>query len=104
MERRPEVLGAIRAARRPARQERLATPAVSFPAIYYLPGPLTGPLDSWGSHLTRAQRMGFRQVCTAPLSLSGQHGDLFLATDFDKPDPRLGNYATAEAAIAAAAE
>src|SRR4051812_41066385 len=102
MERRPEVLGAIRAARRPARQERLATPAVSvsFPAIYYAPGPLTGPLDCWGSHLTRAQRMGFRQVCTAPLSLSGQHGDLFLAADFDKPDPRLGNYATAEAAIA----
>ena len=44
--------------------------------------------------------MGFRQICTAPVSLPGRRGDLFLTADFDKPDPRLGLYASTAALIA----
>jgi starch synthase (maltosyl-transferring) len=47
--------------------------------------------------------MGFRQVCTAPLTLPGRRGDLFLAADLDKADARLGPYASVLGAIAAAA-
>jgi starch synthase (maltosyl-transferring) len=88
MERQPEISGAIRAA---------------GAALYYIPGALAGPITAWGAHLQRARRLGFRQICTAPLARPGQRGDLFLAADFDKPDPRLGAYATVEAALAAAA-
>ncbi|HYD05780.1 MAG TPA: alpha-1,4-glucan--maltose-1-phosphate maltosyltransferase, partial [Reyranella sp.] len=55
-------------------------------------------------HLERARRLGFRQVCTAPLSRPGQRGDLFLSADFDAADPRLGAFESTEAAIAAAAD
>ena len=43
--------------------------------------------------------MGFRQICTAPVSLPGRRGELFLTADFDKPDPRLGFYASTPALI-----
>jgi starch synthase (maltosyl-transferring) len=62
------------------------------PAIYYVPGFLAGPLSSWTRHFERARSMGFRQICTAPVSLPGRRGDLFLTADLDKPDPRLGLY------------
>ncbi len=38
------------------------------PAIYYVPGFLAGPLSSWTRHFERARAMGFRQICTAPVS------------------------------------
>ncbi|MCW5738319.1 MAG: DUF3416 domain-containing protein [Enhydrobacter sp.] len=44
--------------------------------------------------------MGLRQICTAPVSLPGRHGDLFLTADVDKPDPRLGRYQSTSALIA----
>jgi starch synthase (maltosyl-transferring) len=69
------------------------------PAIYYMPGFLAGPLFSWTRHFERARHMGFRQICTAPVSLPGSRGDLFLTADFDKPDPRLGTYASTQALI-----
>ena len=94
MEWRPEIPGAIRAAN---------SKRVTRPAIYYVPGALAGPLAGWPAHLERAHRLGFGQVCTAPLCRPGQRGDLFLAADFDTPDPRLGLYDTTDAAIAAAA-
>ncbi len=73
---------------------------VTSPAIYYVPGFLAGPLSSWTRHFERARAMGFRQICTAPVSLPGQGGDLFLAADLDKPDPRLGFYGSTTALIA----
>src|SRR5690349_16143671 len=88
MERQPEISGAIRAA---------------GAALYYMPGALAGQIIAWPAHLTRARRLGFREICTAPLTRPGQRGDLFLAGDFDRPDPRLGAYDTTESAISAAA-
>ena len=88
MERQPEISGVIRAA---------------GTALYYMPGALAGPITTWPAHLERARRLGFRQVCTAPLARPGQRGDLFLTADFDKPDARLGAYDTTEVAIEAAA-
>lgn len=88
MERQPEIPGAIRAA---------------SAALYYMPGALAGQITVWPAHLARARRLGFRQVCTAPLTRPGQRGDLFLAADFDTPDPRLGAYHSMEAALSAAA-
>jgi starch synthase (maltosyl-transferring) len=88
MERRPELSGVIRAA---------------STALYYVPGALAGQITAWPAHLERARGLGFRQVCTAPLTRSGQRGDIFLTADFDKPDPRLCAYDTAEAAIEQAA-
>src|SRR5512142_1756390 len=88
MERRPEISGAIRAA---------------GTALYYMPGALAGQITAWPAHLDRARSLGFRAVCTAPLVRPGRRGDLFLAADFDKPDPRLGAYDTTEVAIEAAA-
>jgi starch synthase (maltosyl-transferring) len=88
MERQPEISGAIRAA---------------GTALYYMPGALAGQIAAWPAHFERARRLGFRQICTAPLTRPGQRGDLFLAADFGKPDPRLGAYPTMEAALAAAA-
>jgi len=73
-------------------------------AIYYVPGALAGPLAAWAPHLERARRLGFREVCTAPLGRPGQRGDLFLTADFDRPDPRLGAHDTTAAAIGAAAK
>src|SRR5689334_1961523 len=95
MERRPEIPGAIRAAN--SADQRMLS------AIYYMPGYLAGPVAHWSEALERARRMGFRAVCSAPLSLPGRRGDLFLAADHDKPDPRLGSFASTQAAIATAA-
>jgi starch synthase (maltosyl-transferring) len=72
-------------------------------ALYYMPGALAGQITVWPAHLQRARRLGFRQICTAPFTRPGQRGDLFLAADLDRPDPRLGAYDTMEAALAAAA-
>ena len=88
MERQPEISGAIRAA---------------GTALYYIPGALAGQIAAWPAHLARARGLGFRQICTAPLARPGQRGDLFLTADFDKPDPRLGDFDSTEAAIEAAA-
>jgi starch synthase (maltosyl-transferring) len=89
MERQPEISGAIRAA---------------GAALYYMPGGLAGQITAWPAHLARARRLGFRQICTAPFTRPGQRGDLFLAGDLDRPDPRLGAaYDTTEAALEAAA-
>ena len=88
MKRQPEIPGVIRAA---------------GTALYYMPGALAGPITTWPAHLDRARRLGFRQICTAPLARPGQRGDLFLTADFDKPDTRLGAYDTTEVAIEAAA-
>jgi len=72
-------------------------------ALYYMPGALAGQITVWPAHLQRARRLGFCQICTAPFTRPGQRGDLFLAADLDRPDPRLGAYDTMEAALAAAA-
>src|SRR6185503_15627559 len=88
MERQPELSGAIRAA---------------GTALYYMPGALAGPITAWPAHFERARRLGFRQLCIAPLTRPGQRGDLFLTADFDMPDPRLGAYDTMDAALSAAA-
>ncbi len=88
MERRPESSGAIRAA---------------GTALYYMPGALAGQITAWPAHLDRARGLGFHAVCTAPLARPGRRGDLFLTADFDKPDPRLGAYATTGVAVEAAA-
>jgi starch synthase (maltosyl-transferring) len=88
MERQPEISRAISAA---------------GAALYYMPGALAGQITTWPAHFERARRLGFRQICTAPLARPGQRGDLFLAADLDKPDPRLGPYDTIEAALSAAA-
>ncbi|MBS0525466.1 MAG: alpha-1,4-glucan--maltose-1-phosphate maltosyltransferase [Proteobacteria bacterium] len=88
MERQPEISGATCAA---------------GTALYYMPGALAGQIAAWPAHLERARRLGFRQVCTAPLARPGQRGDLFLIADYDKPDPRLGGFDTTEAAMEAAA-
>src|SRR3954463_6070063 len=88
MERQPEIPGGTRAA---------------GAALYYMPGALAGQITAWPAHFERARRLGFRQICTAPLTRPGQRGDLFLAADFDKPDPRLGAHDTTEAALSAAA-
>jgi starch synthase (maltosyl-transferring) len=69
-----------------------------------MPGGLAGQITAWPAHLARARRLGFRQICTAPFTRPGQRGDLFLAGDLDRPDPRLGAaYDTTEAALEAAA-
>jgi len=73
------------------------------PAIYYMPAFLAGPLSSWTGRLKRARAMGFRQICTAPVTLPGSRGDLFLTADFDKPDPRLGPFVSTQALIASLA-
>ena len=73
---------------------------VTSPAIYYMPGFLAGSVSSWTRHFERARAMGFRQICTAPVSLPGQRGDIFLTADFDAPDPRLGDYPSTSALIA----
>src|SRR6185312_7387654 len=88
MERQPEISGAIRAA---------------GTALYYMPGALAGQIAAWPVHLERARSLGFRQICSAPLAQPGQRGDLFLTADFDKPDPRLGDFDSTETAIEAAA-
>lgn len=88
-----------------ARADHLADGSASgTPSIYYVPGHLAGPVASWGKHVDRAGRMGLRAICTAPLSLPGRRGDLFLSADFDTADARLGPYERTGAAIAAAAE
>ncbi|CAN5712630.1 alpha-1,4-glucan--maltose-1-phosphate maltosyltransferase [soil metagenome] len=74
------------------------------PAVYYMPGFLAGPLLSWPQHFERARAMGFRQICTAPVSLPGSRGDLFLTADFDTPDPRLGLFDTTQVLISNLAE
>jgi hypothetical protein len=64
-----------------------------------MPGFLAGPLSSWTRSFERAHAMGFRQICTAPVSQPGRRGDLFLTADFDKPDPRMGLYDSTAALI-----
>jgi starch synthase (maltosyl-transferring) len=73
-------------------------------AIYYVPGFLAGPLSGWSRHFERAHAMGFGQICTAPVSLPGPRGDIFLTADFEQPDPRLGAFDTTQALISQLAQ
>ena len=89
--------------------ERTATTArraAPFPAlkIYYLHPLLAGPLANWESHIERCRRMGFSHVATAPLFAPGGTGDIFLAADHERVHRALGVDASADEAIARAAE
>src|SRR5215470_11893067 len=57
--------------------------------IYYLPGFLAGPLASWPTHFERIARLGFNQICLAPVGTPGRSGNIFVANDPDQSDPRL---------------
>src|SRR5215471_20680106 len=58
--------------------------------IYYLPGFLAGEISTWSEHFERIARLGFSQVCLAPLARPGPSGDIFLADEIDQVDTRLG--------------
>jgi starch synthase (maltosyl-transferring) len=68
--------------------------------IYYIPALLAGPVDTWRRLFDRVHAMGFAQVCLAPINASPGTGDIFLADDLDRADPRLGSDETADRLIA----
>src|SRR5262249_4455312 len=72
--------------------------------IYYLHPLLAGPLSNWESHLARCRGMGFSHLATAPLSAPGGTGDIFLAADHERAHRALGIDASADEAVARAAE
>ncbi len=68
--------------------------------IYYVPGFLAGPVSAWPTHFERIRKLGFAQICLAPISLPGRSGDMFLTSDIDQVDSRLGDYPTARRLLA----
>jgi starch synthase (maltosyl-transferring) len=95
MERRAPIAAAIRA----GLSSRTPEGRVPF-NIYYIPGFIAGPLSDWRRHLERIQKMGFRQICVAPVGAPGPSGDIFLPGDVDRADARLGDFETACSLIA----
>ncbi len=67
--------------------------------IYYVPTFLAGSIDQWQPVLQRAQSLGFAQICVPPVLAARPSGDLFLASDFDRADPRLDGGADPVTAI-----
>jgi len=67
--------------------------------IYYIPGFLAGPLSGWPRHFERIQKMGFREICIAPVGCPAPSGDIFLAGNVDRADARLGEFETADSLI-----
>jgi starch synthase (maltosyl-transferring) len=94
MERRAPIAAAIRAGNSAKTPER----PVPF-KIYYVPGFLAGPLSGWPRHFERIQKMGFREICIAPVGAPAPSGDIFLAGDVDRADARLGEFKTADSLI-----
>src|SRR5438094_9796781 len=72
--------------------------------IYYIPGFLAGPLSTWPRHFERIRRMGFEQICVAPIGTPSQSGDIFLPDDADRVDVRLGRFDSPNSLIADLAE
>ncbi len=68
--------------------------------IYYLPGFLAGPLSLWPSHFERIAKLGFRQVCVAPIGRPGRSCNIFLADDVDNADHRLAGQDNSEDVLA----
>ena len=68
--------------------------------IYYVPGFLAGPVSAWPAHFERIRKLGFAQNCLAPIGLRGRSSDMFLASDIDQVDGRLGGYPTAHRLLA----
>ena len=54
--------------------------------IYYVPGFLAGPVSAWPTHFERIRKLGFAQICLAPIGLPGRSGDMFLTSDIDQVD------------------
>src|SRR5437899_7594257 len=72
------------------RGHRAARADASAYKIYYLPGFLAGPVASWPSQFERIVKLGFNQICLAPVGTPGRSGNIFVADDPDQVDRRLG--------------
>src|SRR5437899_12561344 len=69
---------------------RAARADASAYKIYYLPGFLAGPGASWPSQFERIVKLGFNQICLAPVRTPGRSGNILVADDPDQVHRRLG--------------
>src|SRR5689334_13287666 len=60
---------------------------------------LIGPLSGWKEPLSRAQTMGFAEVCVGPIFAPAPNGDIFLTDDFERADPALQPSGDADATV-----
>lgn len=70
------------------------------PKIYYLHPLMAGRLPDWRPHLARAAALGFTHIDIAPPFQPHGSGNVFLADDFEKPNPLLGTSGSADGTVA----